>query len=72
MLDNVHGVAHSVVAGVNGSVDRSWFMDHGQKSLDPAWLKEAAARLTQNDLREFANNWLNDFTKFAMVSTKVK
>lgn len=72
MLDNVHGVAHSIVAGVNGSVDRNWFMDQGQKSLDPAWLKQAAARLSQNDLREFANSWLNDFTKFAMVSTKVK
>lgn len=72
LLDNVHGVSHSIVAGVNGSVDPSWFLDHGQKSLDPVWLKEAAARLTQNDLREFANNYLDGFTKFAMVSTKVK
>jgi hypothetical protein len=72
LLDNVHGVSSSIVHGVNGSVGKSWFLDEGQKSLDPVWLKEAAARLTQNDLREFANNWLDGFIKFAMVSTKVK
>jgi len=70
LLDNVHGVSSSIVYGVNSSVGKSWFLDEGQKSLDPVWLKESAAKLTQNKLREFANNWLSNFTKFAMVSTK--
>jgi len=72
VLDNVHGVASSIVHGVLSCGDKSWFLNEGHKAMDPAWLKQAAAKLTQDNLKEFANNWLNDFTKFAMVSTKVK
>lgn len=69
-LDSVSGIAGSVVNGVLGSVDKDWFLTEGQKGMDPVWLKSVAAQLTQADLKEFANIWLGDFTKFAMVSTK--
>jgi predicted Zn-dependent peptidase len=72
LLDNVCGVANSITHGVNRCVDRNWFLEHGQKIMDSNWLKSMAAKLTQNDLREFANNWLNNFTRFAMSSTKLK
>jgi predicted Zn-dependent peptidase len=69
VLDSVSGIANSVVSGVVGSVDKDWFLKDC-KSLDPVWLKSVAAQLTQADLKDFANQWLGDFTKFAMVSTK--
>ena len=70
VLDSVHGVSSSVVSGVLGSTDQNWFLNDGHKTMDPIWLKMAAAQLTQADLKEFANEWLNDFAKFEMVSTK--
>lgn len=69
VLDSVGGVANSVVSGVISSVDKDWFFKDC-KSLDSVWLKSVAAQLTQADLKDFANQWLGDFTKFAMVSTK--
>jgi predicted Zn-dependent peptidase len=69
-LDSVSGIANSLVNGVLGSSDEDWFLKEGYKGMDPAWLKSAAAQLTQDDLKQFANDWLNGFTKFAMVSTK--
>ena len=69
-LDHAGGVAASVVAGVNSSRIPDWYLNEGCKGLDPAWLKGTAAALTQFDLKEFANTWLGDFTKFEMVSTK--
>lgn len=69
-LDHAGGVAASVVSGVNSSRIPDWYLNEGYKGLDPAWLKAAAAKLTQADLKEFANDWLGGFTKFAMVSTK--
>lgn len=72
VLESVYGVAGSIVGGINGSGDKNWFMDEGYKTLDPAWMKSAAAQLTQVDLKTFANEWLKDFTQFTMVSTKSK
>lgn len=69
-LDSVQGLTSSVVAGVLESADKNWFLNEGQQMLDPNWLKSVASQLTQEDLREFANNWLDGFTKFAMISTK--
>jgi len=71
-LDNSGGVASSVIYGVLGSVDRDWFLTEGQKGMNPDWLKSAAAQLTQDDLKEFANEWLVGFTDFSMVSKKLK
>ena len=70
VLDHASGVASSVVYGVNSSKIPNWYLNEGSKGLDPTWLKAVAAKLTQNDLKEFANNWLGNFTKFSMVSTK--
>jgi hypothetical protein len=70
VLDHASGVASSVVYGVNSSKIPNWYLNEGSKGLDPTWLKAVAVKLTQDDLKEFANNWLGNFTKFAMVSTK--
>ena len=72
VLDSVRGVSAYVVSGINGSANRTWFLEEGFKILDPDWLKNSAAQLTQDNLREFANIWLDGFSKFAMVSTKAK
>jgi len=69
-LDSVHGVATSVVSGILSSADKGWFLNDGVLVLSPVWLKGVAAQLTQEDLKAFANEHLNGFTKFAMVSTK--
>lgn len=69
-LDDAGGIANSVVYGVLGSVDKDWFLTEGKKGLDPVWLKSVATQLTPIDLKDFANNWLDNFTKFAMISTK--
>lgn len=70
VLDSVHGIAGSVMNGVLGSSDKDWFLTEGRKGMDSDWLKSIASQLTQDDLKKFANDWLGNFTKFAMISTK--
>lgn len=70
VLCHSHGIASSIVNGVLGSRIPNWFLNEGSKILDPIWLKQVAEKLTQNDLKEFANQWLNEFKTFAMTSTK--
>jgi predicted Zn-dependent peptidase len=70
VLCHSHGMASSIVNGVLGSRIPNWFLNEGSNNLSPTWLKKVATKLTQNDLKEFANQWLNNFSTFTMISTK--
>lgn len=70
-LQSVGGVANTIVHGVTSSSEDGWFVNEGYKLLDIETMKIFAADLKPFDLQEVAQNHLNDFKKFIMISTKI-
>jgi predicted Zn-dependent peptidase len=69
-LQNVHGVANTVMAGIELSIDNAWFVEQHQKLMNINLIKECAENLKPSNLQEFAQKHLEDGIKFVMSSTK--
>ncbi|MEI8270295.1 MAG: pitrilysin family protein [bacterium] len=69
-LADVGSICYAIIAGCFTDKDGSWFLEKGQSTLNPDWVKKSAEMLTEGSLKKFANEQLNDFTKFSMFSKK--
>lgn len=69
-LSDVGNICSSIVSGCFVDKDGTWFLEEGQTMLNRDWVKNAAQILTEDKLKQFANEKLNGFTKFSMISKK--
>lgn len=70
LLESSVGVAEFINGTASMVDDCSWFFEEGYKMMDQKYIKEASEKLTQNDLKKFANEYLNNFSYFTMISSK--
>lgn len=67
VLDSVQGISSTIVNGII-ACDYDWMLDKGANLLSSDWMRATADRLTEKDLKDFANEWLGEFTKFSMLT----